>query len=339
MPPIAVQRPLRIGIAGLGRMGMYHLQRLSLREDFETIASYDVNPSRAESAGIFGCGFHESWADFLARPDIELVLVATPPATHAELAIEALGAGKHVVVEKPLCLSVPEADAMQEAARRSGRMLSVVQNRRWDDDFRAALAAVRSGELGRLLAAKLIVWSYGFPNGGRPHRKTGWRTDPQRGGGVLLEFGAHYFDQLLLLAAGEPQHVFAQFPAHGSDAGSEDGFSAFVSFPDGMTAQIEVNLGSIAPLRTGWTLSGTRGGYAKFRRYSQTEQGEIFDVPSPPVSTDWDRFYDTLALHLRENASLPVTTQQARRVVGLIEGARQSARSGQVARLPRQVSE
>jgi scyllo-inositol 2-dehydrogenase (NADP+) len=225
---------------------------------------------------------------------------------------------------------------MQAAARRAGRVLSAVENRRWDDDFRAALAAVRSGELGRLLAAKLIVWSYGFPQGGRPHGKTGWREDPQQGGGALSEYGAHYFDQLLLLAPGEPHTIFAQLRAHGSDSGSEDAFSAFLSFSGGMTAQIEVDLGSIAPLRTGWTLTGTRGGYADFRRYSQTEQGEIFDVPCSPVSTEWDRFYDTLAAHLRENRPLPVTTEQAARVVGLIEGARESAGSGQVIPLPQQ---
>lgn len=328
MKTVVVQTPVRIGIAGLGRMGMHHLERLSLRTDIETVAVQDVVASRGDVVGGFGCRFFESWEQFLATPDVELVLIATPPDTHASLAIEALDAGKHVVVEKPLCLTTSEADAMGHAAHRAGRMLSVVQNRRWDDDFTAALETVRSGALGQLLSAKLIVWAYGFPTNGRPHAKTGWRQN-SHAGGALVEFGTHYFDQLLLLAKATPQTVFAQIPQHSSSEACEDSFSAFVSFSDVMTAQIEVNLGSLAPLRTGWMLTGTDGGYANFRRYSITDEGEVFEQPVQPTETSWDRYYDTLVLHLRQQEPLEVTLEQARLVVRLIEASRESARQRQ----------
>lgn len=333
--------PVRIGIAGLGRMGMYHLERLSLRNDCRAVVCFDLLTSQCEAAEGFGCRRSASWRDFL-DDETELVLIATPPATHASLAIEALAAGKHVAVETPLCLTMPEADAMLEAADRTGLLLSVVHHRRWDDDFQTAVAALQSGRLGHLQIVSRVVWEYGFPTTSRSFARTGWRADSDCGGGALIEFGAHYFDQLLQLVPDPVSSVFAQIP--GADTSTskrletitpdvknvENAFLAVVTFAGGLSARIDVNLASPVPLDTGWTLIGSDGGYRDFRRYELTEDGEVFDTSLDSVATDWDQYYAGIVGHLREGSAPPVTAEQARRVVGLIEATRRSAQSGQV---------
>lgn len=315
-PSGAAVTPVRAGLAGLGRMGAYHLERLSLRADARPVAACDVDASRASTAERFGCRFAASWPEFLADDDVELVLIATPPETRASLVVEALHAGKHVLVETPPCLTPAETEAMAAASRESGCLLSVVQNRRWDDDFRAALRTIQSGALGRLQSAAFVVWNQGLP------AEQGQRS------GALLEFGPHYFDQLLLLADEEPQSVYARIRS--SRGEPEDAFTAVVSFASGLTAHVEVDLTGFTPRYTGWLLSGTLGGYRNFRRYSRTPDGELFDIALERPPVEWDRVYEDAVAHLRRGGPVPAPFSEARRVVALIEAAQRSAETGQV---------
>ncbi len=335
MASTSIASAVGIGIVGLGRMGMYHLERLSLRDDCRPVAGFDLNGSAESRLQGFDCRFVNSWQEFLDAPDTEMILIATPPDTHAALAIEALSHGKHVIVEKPLCLTSADADSMLAAARRANRMLSVVQNRRWDGDFRAALTAVQSGGLGRLRAIKLVNWEYGLHNETADGELADWRGDSDRSGGALFEFGAHYFDLLLQLVPDRIQNIYAQIPnCDGNGQSADEGFLTIVNFCTGVTAQIEVNLSSPTPLCTGWTLAGTKGGYHNYRAYTRTEDGEIYSSPVETTAIEWDEFYTGIVRHLRQNTRLPVTAEEARRVVCLIEAAQRSADIGQVVSIP-----
>ena len=194
---------LELESSDLAAKGLHHLERLSLRDDVQLVAVCDRNVATSSRLQGFGYRFFDSWREFLHQPDSELVLIATPPEAHAVLAIEALAMGKHVVVESPLCLTAADADAMLDAARLAERMLSVVQIRRWNEDFRAALAAIESGNLGHLQAAKLITWEYGIST---PHNR-----------GALVELGAHYFDQLLQLVPDSVDTIYAHTQPVGAD--------------------------------------------------------------------------------------------------------------------------
>src|SRR5205814_6481806 len=175
-----------------------------------------------------------------------------PPAQHAELAISALAAGKHVAVETPVGINLAEADAIRAASGRTGRTVSVLQTRRWDDDFRTAREMLAGGILGRPRAIKFINWHY------NPARSADWREDAVTGGGVLWEFGIHCFDQLLQLAGRSPESVFARmYPTPAARA--DDAFLAIVNFAEGLVAHIEVDRLAPVPLQTGWTIVGERG--------------------------------------------------------------------------------
>jgi len=345
MPLPASFLPVQVGVAGLGRSGIYHVERIGLRDDCRVVALYDDCSTARDRAGVEAAPMYSRWDEFLADPHVELVLLATPPAHHAEPAIQALAAGKHVIVETPLGLNLAEADALIAAGDRAGRSVCVAHTRRWDDDFCTAQQALAGGELGRPLSMKFINWHYN-PRARRESRDLGtqsqsaeehsrlgpvdWRRHTQTGGGVLWEFGIHYFDQLLLLAGRLPLTVYGRvFPSESGEP-FDDGFLAIVTFSDHLVAHVEVHRTAAAGLPTGWTIIGDRGSYAGFTQYTPTPEGEIVDVPLTRVSVDADDFYQEVIRHIHTGAPNPVPAAQARPVIALIEAVRRSARSGQV---------
>lgn len=342
---------VRLGVAGLGRAGMFHIERIGLRDDCRVVAAFDDCPAARNRAGLQTFPCHASWSEFLRNDEVELVLVAAPPALHAELTIAALAAGKHVLIETPMCLNLAEADAIIAAAGRTGQSVCVAHMRRWDDDYCTARKALAAGDLGPAQAIKLINWQFNpRVNGGRSNgaqRPTehavraeaspgadiasdNWRNAAATGGGVLWEFGIHYFDQLLQLAGQSVVSVYARSAPAISILSGEDTFLAIIVFSGGLVAHVEVSRIAPAPLSTGWMVAGTRGSYAGFTQYRPSPDGEVADLPLAALPCQADDFYEQVVRHLRCGEPNPVPAEEARRPIALIEAVRESARSGQV---------
>lgn len=334
MPTEPTEPPLRIGIAGLGRQGNFHVERIGLRGDCTLVAAYDIAAEKAVRMASRVGRIHRTWPEFLNDRDVELVLIATPTPTHAELACAALAAGKHVAVEKPLCQSRAEADAIAAAAEEAGRSVSVLHTRRWDSDFRTPLALVEAGKLGPLISATRITRQFSLPLPvpvGGPHSAAAdWSGHAD---GALLEFGTHYFDQLLKLTSARPVSVNARVHTGSLSRGVEDEFRAWIEFDDRSHAHVEFSQSSLAPLETGWVLCGQKGGFADGRYYRSTEEGELVAAPVDLLPTDLDGYYAALVRHLRQGEPLPCPLGEARRVVALIDAARESAVTGEIVRL------
>lgn len=335
--------PLGIGVVGLGPAGMFHVERLGLRADCCIIAGHDDCPRAAQQASGIVPRIVDSSSSLFRDPAVELVVVATPPSHHPTLIIEALAAGKHVMIETPLCLDLASADAIVAASRRFERSVIVSQTRRWESDFLAARQSVEGGALGRLLTVKQIVWQYGlrsqaFGGGTRESARLGvdplspheWRNHERTGGGALWEFGIHQFDQLLQLAGESPASVFAELFNEGQSADVDSGYLALIRFPSGLRSHVEYNRATPVVLQTGWSLVGTSAGYADNTLYHVTSEGEVVDQPQPPVAGEVDEFYAALVRHIREGAPSPVPVEQARQTIALLEAARQSARTGRL---------
>jgi scyllo-inositol 2-dehydrogenase (NADP+) len=338
MPLMIDTEPVRFGIAGLGRAGSFHAERLGLREDSRVVAAYDDCQSALDRAPAVSQNTSTDWHDFLGDERIEGVLLATPPAAHAELAIASLAAGKHVLVETPLCLHVYEADAIAAAAARSGKQVFVCQTRSWNDDFRMARQVLDTGELGKLLSIKSIHWQYSpFATGtnsvtnGVPATSAApvceWRRHAATGGGLLWEAGIHDFDQLLQLVDRAPESVYGRLipSLHGE---CDEGFLAVVNFPEGLTAHVEASRVASAPLATGWVISGSLGSYGGFTQYTPTAEGEVVDVPLNRMSANPDDLYRQVVQCVRQGAANPTPLPQARATIALIEAIRTSARTG-----------
>jgi predicted dehydrogenase len=134
---------------------------------------------------------HSEPAALLADPEVDVVAVCTPPAAHAELALAALDAGKHVLVEKPLTVSIEDGERLAERAAAGPGLATVGLVYRWHRLNRAARDLVRAGRLGAVSALSTVATS---DTAVAPARTAPWRMDPDRGGGPLFELATHQVD-------------------------------------------------------------------------------------------------------------------------------------------------
>jgi len=184
---------IRTGIIGLGRSGRdLHGHNLHDSLHYTIAAVADVVEERLTAAReSWHCRTYDDYRRLLAGSDVELVVIATDSASHCELTCEALGAGKAVVVDKPMAVSVEQADRMIAEAEKTGRLLTVFQNRRFDPDFLKVREVIDSGILGPVQFIRRGVYNYS--------RRTDWQALRKFGGGMLNNWGAHLLDQLLIL--------------------------------------------------------------------------------------------------------------------------------------------
>ncbi|MFC8683495.1 Gfo/Idh/MocA family protein [Microbacterium ureisolvens] len=201
---------LRIGIIGTGGIADAHIRGyLAFPEHCEIVALADVIPGKAaQKAEAFGFADAAAFDDplaMIAEVALDVVSIATPPSTHAALAIAALDAGVNVLVEKPMAPSLEECDAMLAAQERSGKVLSVVAQNRFRDDLMTLKEVVESGLLGSISHARVdSAWWRGMP-----YYDLWWRgTWEKEGGGCTLNHAIHHID-LLLWLLGRPTEVTA----------------------------------------------------------------------------------------------------------------------------------
>lgn len=180
----------KVGVIGAGTISEYHLKSYAAVPDAEITAICDWNEERARSKAE---AFHipkvyTNYREMLADPDLQAVSICTWNNSHAEISIAALEAGKHVLVEKPLCRTVNEADAVQEAVRRTGKVLQVGFVRRFAANTRVAKTFIDAGDLGEIYYAKAAALR-------RVGNPGGWFADAERsGGGPMIDIGVHMID-------------------------------------------------------------------------------------------------------------------------------------------------
>ncbi|MFD9893391.1 Gfo/Idh/MocA family protein [Amycolatopsis sp. NPDC059027] len=196
---------LRFAVIGCGVIGEKHAK--SIAAVGELVLVVDEIPDRATKlAGAYDVAFTTSVSDALSRKDIDAIAVCTPSGTHADIAIAALRAGKHVVVEKPVDVTLEAADRLLRAERESGRTVTVISQHRFDTASRLVRRAVEDGDFGRITSG---VASVAWWRSQEYYDSGGWRgTLALDGGGALMNQGIHTVD-LLVWMLGEPVEVFA----------------------------------------------------------------------------------------------------------------------------------
>ena len=227
---------LSIGIIGTGNISRAHLHAyLQFPEEVQVVALADIEPGKAETAraefALDRARVYEDATAMLASEHLDLVSIATPPGTHCELSVQALEAGVHVIVEKPMAPSLEECDRMLEAQRRSGKLLSVIAQNRFRDDMAQLKAVLDSGRIGRIAHARIAsAWWRG-----RAYYDLWWRgTWASEGGGPTLNHAIHHID-LALWLLGRPQAVAAMMTNAGHDnAEVEDLSVALLQYERGL---------------------------------------------------------------------------------------------------------
>jgi predicted dehydrogenase len=181
---------LNIGVIGAGSISQVHFDAYANNPEATVYAVCDLNEERARAkADKYGAAkVHTDYRQLLADPEVDAVSICTWNNSHAEIAIAAVEAGKHVLVEKPMCKTVEEALRLEEAVRRTGRVLQVGFVRRYSSNTRILKAFLDAGDLGDIYYAKAsCLRRLGNPGG--------WFSDKERsGGGPLIDLGVHIID-------------------------------------------------------------------------------------------------------------------------------------------------
>ena len=201
---------LKLGIIGCGNMTRSHVGALAKIDLVEVVAVADVvEESAREVAKLAGAAsVHADYRELLALREVQAVLISSPHFLHKEMTVAALEAGKDVLCEKPMAITVAECDEMLATAERTGRKLMVGQVLRLMPPFVQVRRMIASGDLGKPLAA-VINRVQGNPLRPRPVPADYWRRSRAKTGGMLHETSVHEFD-LLRSVFGEPARVYAR---------------------------------------------------------------------------------------------------------------------------------
>ncbi|TGB08447.1 Gfo/Idh/MocA family oxidoreductase [Streptomyces sp. MZ04] len=352
--------PLRVALIGYGLAGsVFHAPLIAATEGLALDTVVTSNPERqAQARAEFGdeLRFAATADELWDRADeLDLVVIASPNKTHVALATAALKAGLPVVVDKPIAGTAAEARELAALADDRGLLLSVFQNRRWDNDFRTLQKLVADGELGDVwrFESRFERW--------RPQPKGGWREsgDPEEIGGLLYDLGSHVVDQALVLF-GPAKSVYAESDIRRPGAAADDDTFIAITHASGVRSHLYVSA-TTAQLGPRFRTLGSTAGYVKYgldpqeaalregdRPSGEQPSGEgawgvepesmwgrVGSGESPqtgggtPVETlpgDYPAYYAAVAAALRGTGTNPVSAYEAAAALDVLEAARRSAR-------------
>lgn len=331
-------------IAGLGRAGwdIHWRQLLKNHPSFRVVGVIEpMAERRAEAAAEIGCRTYASFDEFLADPVGELAILATPSGGHGPETIACLERGLHVVVDKPMCQGIAEADAMIALARRQKRVLTCYHPYRFKEDFLAIKSVLGSGRLGRIVEIKCNRSAFG--------RRNDWVMRKAKGGGQHNVWGSHTIDQCLQLAGSPVKEVFSDLQCTVTPGDADDHCKIVVRCENGVLIDAEISNAMVFPPQPEWMIAGTQGGLvsdshgirvkwfdpavapaiamqdgpAAGRSYGSPEILPWQEAVTPlPKTRGFVVFYDNVADAIRTGAPLAITPESVRETIAVLETCR-----------------
>ena len=343
-----MQNVVVIGYGSAGRRFHSYLVRLAPGLRLAGVSSRNAQ-TRTRIQEEQGVRAYAGLDEVLADPEVDLVVLATPHDVHADQVVRCLEAGKHVVTDKVMALTVAEVDRMIAARDASGKMLSVFHNRRWDGDYQTVRQVIEAGLLGDAFAIEVCILRYG------PQR--GWRAQASHGGGMLYDWGAHFVDQAVQIFGPDVDRVYCTMQHGHWDMDVESHSQTVIRFAGGQTYTIVLsNLSRIEKPR--WFVMGTKGTLVKtgldpqeaamiaedidsakedpahYARVKTEAAGRPAEMAIETLPGRWRSYYENIAAHLNEGAELAVTAESCRVPIAIQEAARRSVASGDAEPLP-----
>ena len=340
-------------VIGYGGMGGWHINQM--REKFggraQVLGIYDISPEAVERAKKNGIHAYASREELLADERIDLVTIATPNDVHKEIAIDALNAGKNVISEKPVTLSVPDYEEMVAAAKKNSRLFTTHQNRRWDEDYLIVRKLIEENTLGKVFRIEhRVQGSRGVPGD--------WRNQKEHGGGMVLDWGIHLLDQVLQMTY--PHRLVSVYNelTYVTNENCDDGFRATLIFDNGLSFYVEVTTSNFIELPL-WYVLGENGSAVinnwhydgEIVKVSDWEKRDAVPIqagagitktmaprtdetikryPLPRVKADWSEYYTNIFDTLQGKATQIVTHDQQRRLLKLVDALFLSAKENRV---------
>ena len=344
-----------IGYGGMGQWHVAHMEGLSYfgskapKSDVVRCAGiYDIDPAKEELARLYGVNVYSSLEELLSDGEVEIVVIAVPNDIHEELTVKCLNAGKNVICEKPVTMSVESLERMFEAANRNNKVFCVHQNRRWDDYYVTMKALAESGDIGEVISVESRVHgSNGVPGD--------WRKHKEPGGGMLYDWGVHMIDQLLYMNGYDVERVFCHLD-YLPELEVDDGCFIDIFLKSGKRLRIEINTYNFISLPLMY-MRGTEGtaiidswqsdikvsrclqwsdndikpiktasGLSKTMAPRSSRTMEDYTIPRAEVNVH--DYYRNFCDAVDGKADLVVTHEQMRVVMQVIEAAFKSAETG-----------
>lgn len=340
-------------VIGYGGMGSWHTRKVKneMGEYAELVGIYDIDPERAKVAEENGIHAFASREELLADERIDLVTVATPNDYHKEIVMAALRAGKNVISEKPVTICSADLEEMIACAEECGKLFTVHQNRRWDEDYLTMKKLLDGGTLGKVFRIESRVQgSRGIPGD--------WRNQKEHGGGMVFDWGIHLLDQALMMTLPRKlKTVYAEL-TNVTNENCDDGFRTTLIFDDGLSFYVEVTTSNFISLPL-WYMLGENGtsviddwdcngktvmvsdwenrdavpivaGAGITKTMAPRTDDTIKEYPLDVQKADWGEYYKNVFAYLRGEQAVIVTHDQQRRLMRLVEAIFESGRENKV---------
>ncbi len=331
---------IRFGLIGCGRVSPRHLQSIAELADAKLVAVCDVIASRVERvAKEHNAVAYADYRRMLERRDIDVVNICTPSGMHAQMSIDALQAGKHVICEKPMAMNLADADRMIATAKSTGKKLCIVLQNRYNPPMLDLRRLVDEGRLGKILLGNATVRWY------RPQEyyEDGWHGTLAMDGGALMNQSVHHIDALQWFI-GDVDSVFAHTATLAHKMQAEDAGVAVIRFKNGALGTVEgstltypenlegsvalfgehgsVKIGGTALNRKSiWKIEGALEHERELLMHDQVDPPSVYGFSHQAVIAD-------MIAALRENREPRTNGREARKSVALVLAMYESARTG-----------
>lgn len=347
----------KFGVIGYGFIGRRHVNTLKSFEESDCVAVCDIHPKRREEAKVLypDMEIYDNAEELLEKAEIDGVIIAANNNQHKDLAIKAARAGKHIIVEKPVAMSVEELDEMIEEVEKAGVTFTVHQQRRFDKDFRSVKECYDKKMVGDIYTIQSSLYGYN----GNMHD---WHVYATEGGGMLYDWGVHLIDQILYMVEGRLVSVYADVRSV-INKEVDDYFKILLRFENKVTAEIELGTYFLSDQKDWferhWYVGGNKGSmyankfnpegkivrttrllenvdedqkknaasYGPTRSFGVPEPGLIITEDIPHVDCEQREFFVNYFKALQGEEEFLVKIPEVRRVLRVMEACRESART------------
>lgn len=349
----------KLGVIGYGNMGSWHCENVTERiKNLDVALVYDIDETKRQLARDKGFNVCDTEAEFFGS-DVDVILVATPNSFHKEHCIKAMLGGKNVISEKPACLNCEELEEVMAVADKTGKLYTVHQNRRFDEDYAIIKNVIDSDVVGRQFYLNSRLY------GNRGFKNAGWKSLYETGGGLLYDWGIHLIDQVLCLYEDDkPISVYAELQRVRME-NVDDVCRVTIEFESGLKAQVIADLWCYIN-EPRWHLEGSDGSAAVYEWFGRDgkivraknqniswEEGCVYTpngmstcmwpraehdieeipLPVPEKLPRWEDFYENIIDVIEGKAAQIVTHKQIRNDMKVMMAAFESAKTNQVVRL------
>jgi len=320
---------LKLGTVGFGRIvELVHLPLLKQLPQLEVTGIFDITPQRLSLAAKRGFTPY-SELEQLLDSSIDAVLIATPPNSHYQIAEQALRKGKHVIIEKPVTLTAKESIQLKCIAEQEGKIVTIFQNRRFDNDYLLVKNMIEEEALGRIMFVERRHHMFGSgASFGVKSFNPGWRNQKSYGGGALLDWGVHLVDQLLQLGLGQCVEMRSCMRSLWSSQEEVDEYvHASIGTDQNVLLSMDINFASSvsAPL---WIVGGEKATLQVIsdkeavihRPGEQPAEVQMLDSKDGPL-----RIYSSFANAVLHGGDLEVTIDEAIETMKILDRIRDCA--------------